>query len=184
MILIVDMNREKDSLAFSEFVLPIASIVKGVTDYEVKHHTELDLETAAGYEKVILSGTPLKDSAYIDRVEDFGWIRDAGVPVLGICAGMQVVGMVFGSSLVECREIGMTGIETTGKNPLFSGRFEAYELHSYSVEPSGGLEVIARSENCVQGIRHGEIYGVLFHPEVRNKEIVERFVKGQNGPLK
>jgi GMP synthase (glutamine-hydrolysing) len=183
MILIVDMNQKKDSLALAEFVLPIASIVGGTAGYEVRHHTEVDRETADRYEKVILSGTPLKDNAYMDHIEGFGWIRDAGIPVLGICAGMQVIGMVFGSFLVECREIGMTRIETTGENPFFSGTFEAYELHSYSVEPSGDFEVIARSENCVQGIKHKgrEVYGLLFHPEVRNKEIVERFVRAKRG---
>ncbi|MCJ7423113.1 hypothetical protein MUP01_02450, partial [Candidatus Bathyarchaeota archaeon] len=54
----------------------------------------------------------------------------------------------------------------------------AYELHKYSIKPSLELDVLAESNNCVQAIKHRErnIYGVLFHPEVRNRKIIEQFI--------
>jgi hypothetical protein len=56
-------------------------------------------------------------------------------PVLGICAGMQALAVIFDSSLVECVEIGMTEIRTASENSLFSGDFEAYELHRFGARP-------------------------------------------------
>jgi len=39
--------------------------------------------------------------------------------------------------------------------------------------------VLAESAKCVHAIKHKlkDVYGVLFHPEVRNKEVVERFIR-------
>ena len=174
MILIVDINF-KGSLGFYEFVLPLCDIAEPV-GYEVKHYSEVtDVEK---YEKIILSGTPLKDFGYLRNMNRFEWIRDCNIPILGICAGMQVIGLVYNSSLELCQEIRMTEIKTLKENPLFSSTFRAYELHTYGINPSDNFEILAVSEKCIQGIKHKKkgIYGVLFHPEVRNKEIVGRFV--------
>ncbi len=43
MILVVDMNWKRDSLAFNEFVSPIVSVVQPLEECEVKHF--LDIET-------------------------------------------------------------------------------------------------------------------------------------------
>ena len=174
MILIVDMNF-RGSLGFYEFVLPLCDIVEPV-EYEVKHYSEvIDVEK---YEKVILSGTPLKDFGYLKDMKLFEWIRDCDVPILGICAGMQVIGLVFDSSLKLCQEIGMTEIVILKENHLFSSIFRAYELHTYGIIPSDNFEILAVSEKCIQGIKYKgkKMYGVLFHPEVRNKDIVNQFI--------
>jgi GMP synthase-like glutamine amidotransferase len=174
MILIVDMNFN-GSLGFYEFVLPLCEIVKPL-EYEVKHYLEVtDVKT---YEKIILSGTALKDFEYLKHIKSFEWIRTCDMPILGICAGMQAIGMVFGSLLTPCKEIGMTEVETVKENYLFSSAFRAYELHNLGVEPSDVFEMLAMSKKCIQGIKHKEkdFYSVLFHPEVRNKEIIRRFV--------
>ncbi|MBU7019135.1 MAG: hypothetical protein HXS44_16615 [Theionarchaea archaeon] len=174
MILIVDMNY-KGSLGFYEFVLPLCGIAKPL-DYEVKHYSEVG--GAEKFEKVILSGTPLKDFGYLNNMSKFEWIRACDIPILGICAGMQVIGLVFKSSLDSHREIGMTEIETINENLLFSATFRAFELHNYGIKPSEDFEILAESKKCIQSIKHRrkEIYGVLFHPEVRNKNIVDRFI--------
>jgi GMP synthase-like glutamine amidotransferase len=177
MILVVDMNFKKGSLAFYEFVLPIISVIRKQRVL-VKHHSELSSEDIDDCERIVLSGTALKDNDFLGHVEDFDWIRKCDKPVLGICAGMEVIGLVFGSSLQVCLEIGMKEIRLKKKNALFSSTFKAYELHSHSVQPSEEFDMLAESENCMQAIKHKEkaIYGVLFHPEVRNTEIIERFI--------
>lgn len=174
MILIIDMNF-KGSLGFYEFVLPLCSLVKPM-EYKVSHYSTV--KDTQRYEKVILSGTPLKDCGYLKDMNLFEWIRRCDTPVLGICAGYQVLGLTFNSSLVGCQEVGMTEIETVKENALFSSTFEAYELHNYGLEPSDEFEILAMSEKCVQVIKHEkkDIYGVLFHPEVRNKDIIRKFV--------
>jgi GMP synthase-like glutamine amidotransferase len=51
-------------------------------------------------------------------------------------------------------------------------------LHNFSVVSSDDFEVLAETTTCVQAIKHvqKDIFGVLFHPEVRNREIIERFI--------
>jgi GMP synthase-like glutamine amidotransferase len=178
MILIVDMNYKKDSLSFYEFVLPIVSIAEELDECIVKHYSEVGREDLSKFDSVILSGTALKDHATLSQPEKFEWIRDCGNPVLGICAGMQTIGLVFGLHLKKCLGIGMAQIRPLKANPMFSSTFKAYTLHNYSVTSSPEFDVLAESENCVQAIKHKrtETYGVLFHPEVRNRDIIQRFV--------
>jgi len=179
MILIVNMNN--NPLALYEFVLPIASIVKRHGKYDIKHYSEIQPEKLGMYSGIILSGTTLKEDKYLGDIKKFEWIKEFDKPVLGICAGMQVISLVFGSKLSKCKEIGMVDIRTVKDNPLFSSSFESYALHNYAIDPSDKLDVLAKSANCVEAVKVKDknAYGVLFHPEVRNKEIIERFCSGK-----
>lgn len=179
MILIVDMNWKKDSLGYYEFVAPIVLIAEELDQCVVKHYLEVNSEDITQCSSIILSGTALKDSVTLSQPEKFAWIKDLEKPILGICAGMQTIGIVFGLRLVKCLEIGMTEIATLNKNPLFSAKFRAYSLHNYSVQSSAEFEVLAESTWCIQALKHKRkpIYGVLFHPEVRNADIIQRFIQ-------
>jgi GMP synthase (glutamine-hydrolysing) len=179
MILIVDMNWKKGSLGYYEFVLPIASIAQSLDEYTVKHHLEITKKELSQCEILILSGTALKDMTTLSRLEKFRWLKDIEKPVLGICAGMETIGMVYGMRLRRCLEIGMTQVNVVKENLLFSGGLKAYSLHSVCVEPSADFEVWAESTKCVQVIKHKikPIYGVLFHPEVRNPELIKLFIQ-------
>jgi GMP synthase-like glutamine amidotransferase len=178
MILIVDMNWKKDSLAFNEFVLPIASIIEPLEEYKIKHFLDIEPAELNRYSKIVLSGTALKDHATLKQVDKFNWIKTFDKPMLGICAGMQTIGLVFEEPLTPCLQIGMTEVSTLKDNPLFQGTFKGYTLHNYSVQPSQNFEAIAESTKCTQAIKHKQknIYGVLFHPEVRNQETIKNFI--------
>jgi len=63
MILVVDMNWKKDSLGFYEFVLPIVTIAKTQDECTVKHFLEITNQDLSQCDRVILSGTALKDTA-------------------------------------------------------------------------------------------------------------------------
>lgn len=173
MILIVNMNSKE--LAVCEFVAPIKDIAGQYEDCDVRHYSEIPKDLSK-YSRIILSGTTLKEDKYLEDIDMFSWLRDFSKPVLGICAGMQVISLVFGSKLRKCKEVGMVNVKTVKKNSLFSGRFDAYALHNYAIRPSRDLEVLAESKDCVQAVRVKNIYGVLFHPEVRNKDVVKNFV--------
>jgi GMP synthase-like glutamine amidotransferase len=179
MILIIDMNWKNDSLGFSEFVLPIATIAKKMDECTMKHYLEVTDQDLRRCNSVILSGTALKDSATLNLPEKFTWLKETEKPVLGICAGMETIGVAYGMQLITCLEIGMTPIISLRDNQLFSTDFKAYSLHCYCVEPTEDFEVWAKSTKCAQVIKHKnkKIYGVLFHPEVRNREIVKRFLE-------
>jgi GMP synthase (glutamine-hydrolysing) len=179
MILIVDMNWKRDSLAYNEFVAPIVSVVQPLGNCEVKHFLDVKPAELGCYSKIILSGTTLKDHATLKQVEKFDWIKTCGKPILGICAGMQTIALAFNAHLRTCLQIGMAEITTLKTNMLFQGDFKAYTLHNFSVEPSQTFETLAQSTKCIQAIKHKQknIYGVLFHPEVRKQEILQRFIK-------
>jgi anthranilate/para-aminobenzoate synthase component II len=181
MILIIDMNWKKDSLGYYEFVLPIISIVEKLNDCQTKHYSEVTAEDLNSCSHIILSGTTLKDNFTLTQPEKFTWITETKKPVLGICAGMQIIGAVYGSTISRCPEVGMVQMMTTKDNPLFSATFKAYSLHNYSVEPSKEFDIIAKSDQCIQALKHKEkpIFGVLFHPEARNEEIIRHFVQFQ-----
>ena len=180
MILIVDLCYKKNSLSHNEFVLPIASIVKEIgEDFEIRYYREIGEKDLEKCEKVILCGTALKDNGYLKNLKKFEWMKNFEKPVLGICAGMQVVGLVFGAELEKKKEIGMTEIKIKKKNKLFSSDLNVYELHGFSLKNLENFEVLAESEKCIQTIKHKqkEIYGIMFHPEVRQRQVVENFIK-------
>ena len=179
MILIVDMNWKKDSLAFNEFILPIVSVVQPLEECKIRHFLEIEHAELNDYSKIVLSGTALKDHATLKQVGKFNWIKEFGKPILGICAGMQTIGLLFEEPLTPCLQIGMTEVSTLKDNPLFQGTFKVYTLHNCSVQPSQNFEALAESTKCTQAIKHKQkkIYGVLFHPEVRNQEILKHFIQ-------
>jgi GMP synthase-like glutamine amidotransferase len=180
MILVVDMNWKKDSLAYTEFVSPILRVIEPLEACRVRHFLELEPSELDRYSHVILSGTTLKDFSFLNHLERFQWLKSFGKPVLGICAGMQTIIQVYGEPLTACPQVGMTEITTLKENALFSGTFQAYALHTYSAKPNNqAFDAIAESSHCIQAIKHKTkpIYGVLFHPEVRNQDILQRFLR-------
>jgi GMP synthase (glutamine-hydrolysing) len=113
-------------------------------------------------------------------MERFAWLPGFPGPVLGICAGMQVIAGIYGGAVREEVGIGMAEQEVVAPDPLLAGRerFLAYELHSLSVVPPASFRVLAVSPSGVRVIRHRErpVYGVMFHPEVRNEWLIRRFL--------
>jgi len=178
MILVVDMNCKKSSLGLFEFVQPIVSAIEKLDECSVNHYTDVALEDLAQYDAAILSGTPLKDNATLSQLDKFEWLKTWNKPALGICAGFQTIGLLFGAHLKRCLGVGMTEITTLQTNALFSSKFNAYTLHNFSIESGDTFEKLAQSTQCIQAIKHKQrdVYGVLFHPEVRNPDILKRFV--------
>lgn len=179
-VLVVDMNWKEASLSRYEFVLPILSVVEPLESCTVKHYLDVDPLEVENYSRILLSGTTLKDFDFQEHLDCFQWIKTCSKPILGICAGMQTIIRLYGEKLVPCQQVGMTEIATTKPNPLFSGTFQAYSLHTYSIaSESQTFDTIAESAKCVQAIAHRQkpTYGVLFHPEVRNPDILKRFMQ-------
>ena len=85
---------------------------------------------------------------------------------------------MFDEEIIAQEEIGMINVETQIKNPLASGNFQAYNMHNFSVDKVTSFNVLAKSENTIQMISHKKVnaFGVSFHPEVRNHEIITNFL--------
>ncbi len=180
MTLVVSLCDPARSLSRREFVDPVAAAVRAASGGGARvvgyaDVTARDVEAEGG---AVLCGTALRDNGFLEHMDAFGWLRETGAPVLGICAGMEVLGLVNGARLVPCKEIGMARVRVVRPDPLLPADLEAYELHSFALEGLSAFDVLAESDACVQAVRlRGRPHwGIMFHPEVRRPDVVSRFV--------
>jgi GMP synthase-like glutamine amidotransferase len=181
MILLLDLCQREHPLSRDEFVLPIARTVqKTKIPCLIRHYRALSASECEAASGIILCGTALKDNHFMHDLSELQWLKENQVPVLGICAGMQILSKVWGGKIERGTEIGMTPVRSIQEDPLLEDKqeFSVYELHNFAPVPSDFFEVLAVSSRFPQVIRHRSLpqYGVLFHPEVRNDWVVERFL--------
>jgi len=181
-ILVVDLCYRDGSLSRAEFVGPVERFLRGAgAEPVVRHYTAVSAPDIEGADGAVLCGTALKDTGFAEHPGRFRWLPAFERPVLGISSGMLALAAAFGGGTVPCCEIGMTDVRVTAPDPLFAGMtgFPAYELHERAVETPRGFIPLAVSDRCIQAIRHRSLplYGLLFHPEVRNEWVIERFLR-------
>ncbi|HEX2041388.1 MAG TPA: glutamine-hydrolyzing GMP synthase [Acidimicrobiales bacterium] len=137
---------------------------------------------------IIFSGGPA--SVHVDGAPNIDpGIYDAGVPVLGICYGAQLVAQQLGGLVArtDVAEYGRTALEVTSGSPLFGDLPLAQDVwmsHADSiVSAPPGFRVTARTGAVpVAALEDPErrVYGVQFHPEVahtpRGQEILKHFL--------
>jgi len=188
MILLIKTNKE--NLHDNEFVNPIEDIVTRnelrdirqvkakKEETRIRSYKELKKEDLEKADKIIISGTSLKDNEFLEDLEKFSWIKDCEKPLLGICAGAQIVGIVFGGKLKKKTEIGMTKLTFEKKFLGISEEKEVYELHNNYVTFGKDFEIFAKNK-IPQAAKHKDkdIYCTLFHPEVKNKEMIKNFTQ-------
>ena len=147
---------------------------------------------AGGYRGVVLSGGPnsvYDTGAPLPSKELF----DAGVPVLGICYGMQAMGYLLGGHVVpsDRREYGKASVQLTGTSRLLEGvkpedegRVTVWMSHGDSVlKPPPGFTALGATTNCPVAAMADEtrkLYAVQFHPEVvhtpQGRRVFENFL--------
>lgn len=174
MILIISTSKEL--LHEIEFVKPIVDILKD-EELLIEHYSTLSKEDIVRSEKVIICGTSVQDNQFMDDIERFSWIKEFKKPLLGICAGSQILGMIFGAVLKEGTEIGYYK-ETFDDFLGLKGEQEVFHLHNQYADffSLGTFDVLAGKE-IPQAVKHKKkpFYGVLFHPEVRQKALISFF---------
>lgn len=167
----------ENKLSEREFVQPISRIIGG--NHETLHYTQCTGSKISHFDKIIICGTALKDNSYLENLDTFKKLfYDFQGSILGICSGMQIVCSIFSSKIVENIEIGMVEVETLKENQLSNGTFQAYNIHNYSVDKLDNFTVLAKTITSSQIVKHNSknIFGISFHPEVRNEEIVSNFM--------
>jgi GMP synthase-like glutamine amidotransferase len=176
MILIIQI--QSMPFHFFEFVKPIEEVVRSSGEsFSSVHYMKLSDHDIEKAEKIIIAGTSLKDISYLKDLERFTWINETETPILGICGGMQILASCFEEQIKNGKEIGLHTIRFPQQFLGVKDHVEVYELHNKYVEPSV-FDVIASSAVYPQVIAHPQkpFYGVLFHPEVRNKSMITWFI--------
>ena len=138
---------------------------------------------------VILSGGP--NSVYDDGAPQApAWVFESGVPVLGICYGMQLLAHQLGGSVIPgtAKEYGPAVIQRDRETPLFDGlpdQLDVWMSHGDRVASlPPGFAPVASSENspvAVMADAQRKYYGLQFHPEVvhtpRGPDLLRNFVR-------
>ena len=139
---------------------------------------------------IIISGAPilLTESYPVLFADRFSFIKTISIPVLGICFGHQVIGLVFGETVFKGEEVRrdeeinfMFDDALTQGIPLTSSFTED---HTEGIGlPDDDFFLLASSAHYeVEAMKHKKknIYGVQFHPEVSGalgKKLLENFCK-------
>jgi GMP synthase (glutamine-hydrolysing) len=145
---------------------------------------------------IILSGGP-ESVAATDSPRAPALVFELGVPVLGICYGMQTMAEQFGGHVAcsNISEFGYAQIRVTDKQGLLHdikdhvdvdgrGLLDVWMSHGDKVDVlPAGFELMAETDSCpIAGMYHCEkpFYGIQFHPEVthtlQGKRIFEHFL--------
>ena len=159
---------------------------------EIKPYNSITAEQikAADYKGVIFTGGP--NSVYDPASPHFDpAILTLGVPILGICYGMQLMAWMAGGKVAAAEngsEYGKVSLHGTS-SPLLEGVPESsicWMSHTDSVHTvPDGFTVTASTDACpcaamADGSR--KLYGVQFHPEVTHteygKQILHNFLYG------
>ena len=175
----------------SQYTQVIARRVRECQVYSqiVKYDTPAAELAGMGAKGIILSGGPASVYAKTAPQPDPGLFA-LGLPVLGICYGLQLMGYHLGGKVEpgERREYGPGTLEVEAADcALFQGltaKLDIWNSHGDKLQAlPEGFRAVARSENSPFAvIEHPakRLYGMQFHPEVahtpRGREILQNFV--------
>ena len=156
----------------------------------VENTTPVQQLRDARLEGLVLSGgaAELAVDGRLGAVSDY--LDGLDIPILGVCAGHQYMGLHFGAKLRAggSPEFGRVEVEVLDDADLWKGvpsPTVVWGNHNDDVAaPPPGFRTTARSEGCpVQSMRHATrpLFGVQFHPEVEHTQagvaIFQNFVR-------
>jgi len=144
-----------------------------------------------GYDGMVITGSPrslVEPEPWMDDAATFvRKVADAGVPVLGVCFGHQLVGYAYGGRVRQNPngwEVGTVAVELTddgARDPLFTGLPRTLHVNQSHRDEVGTLgpstRVLAAGAHTPhQAIGVGEhVRGVQFHPEM-NAPVIQRII--------
>ncbi|MBU0665756.1 MAG: gamma-glutamyl-gamma-aminobutyrate hydrolase family protein [Nanoarchaeota archaeon] len=150
---------------------------------------EIENSDFKSFSGIVISGAPtlltqVNQQEYLDK---FSFLKSIKIPVLGICLGHQILGLLHGSQIKAEKMIDkMEQIEILQENDLFNGiqnLSEFREEHSEFISLPEDFIHLAKSESCDnESMKHKNknLFGVQFHPEVsgdNGKQLFNNFLK-------
>ncbi len=161
----------------------------GVYTEVVPYREEIEMIKARRPQGIILSGGPASVYAEDAYLPDIG-IWELGLPILGICYGMQLMTQHFGGEVVAAdhHEYGKAKLKIKTSCPIFQGVGDGevvWMSHGDKVESiPAGFSVIGTSENSPFAVIADEsrhLYAFQFHPEVHHSiygtQMLKNFTK-------
>ena len=140
----------------------------------IRHDVSADVIKARKPSAIILSGGPA--SVYEENAPKCDpRIFSLGIPILGICYGMQLASQALGGAVEKCpaREFGRSRLEIASMEKLFAGfphEIDVWMSHGDQVHAlPDDFETLASTSSCpFAAVKHKTkpIYGLQFHPEV------------------
>jgi GMP synthase (glutamine-hydrolysing) len=166
----------------------IAKRVRHLGYYADIMHPDVTIEALGKPGGIILSGGP--SSVYSESAPPFNEeILGAGIPILGLCYGMQLIANLLGGDVrrLNRQEYGRAELSVSADTKLFDRLNENEQVwmsHGDSVAvPPAGFDIIGSTSDCpVAAIGNSEsnVYGLQFHPEVTDTPsgdtILENFI--------
>lgn len=175
----------------SQYSMLIARRVRELDTYceLLPFDTPIEALASRDIRGVILSGGP--SSVYEEGAPQApDWVFESGLPVLGICYGMQLLAHQLGGQVAPGaeREFGPATIDRSAETPLLAGlpaHLDVWMSHGDRLDrlPPGFASVAtsANSPYAVMADTTRNYYGLQFHPEVvhtpRGKDILRNFVR-------
>ncbi|QUW02452.1 glutamine-hydrolyzing GMP synthase [Chloracidobacterium validum] len=155
-------------------------------------HTPLDDIRSAAPQALVLSGGPA--SVYTpDAPRCDAGIFTLGIPILGICYGLQTMAVEFGGTVEPStrREFGSAQLRHIGTSQLFDGLPESFDVWmshgDHVTTPPPGFTVTAHTADALGALEDPSrrLYGLQFHPEVVHtplgRDILRNFFIGIAG---
>ncbi|NWF36289.1 glutamine-hydrolyzing GMP synthase [Mariprofundus sp. KV] len=178
----------------SQYTQLIARRVREAQVYSELHPWDMSEADIRAFKPsgIILSGGP--NSVYEDETPKApGVVFELGVPVLGICYGMQTMAMQLGGAVEtgHVREFGYAELKASGNSPLLrgiedkeGGILDVWMSHGDKVSAlPDGFEVLCSNDSTpIAGMadESRRFYALQFHPEVththQGKAMLSRFV--------
>lgn len=150
----------------------------------VEKHTQLSTATAS---HIIIGPGPGHPDDYAHLLP---LIKEAKVPILGVCLGHQLIAQAFGAKISRAKQPmhgkqsliqhNQRGLFANVINPLFVGRY--HSLITSNIPDLFSIDAVS-SENEIMAISHRNlpIYGVQFHPESfltkNGSQLIQNFIR-------
>lgn len=145
----------------------------------IRHDVSAEVIAARKPVAIVLSGGP--SSVYEENAPKCDpRIFSMGIPILGICYGMQLATQALGGAVESCpsREFGRSRLQIGSMEKLFAGfphEIDVWMSHGDQVRSlPEGFELLASTGTCpFAAVKHSSkaIYGLQFHPEVSHTSL-------------
>ena len=162
-------RRIREAHVYTE-ILPFNTPIETLRNYKPK-----GIILGGGPASVYEAGAPLCDPELFRM----------GIPLLGICYGMQLMGKELGGRVepAASREYGSRELQSVKPSCLLNGMRRVWMSHGDRIlEAPPGFEITARTETTIAAMENpaAKVFGVQFHPEVTHTEngdaLLRRFV--------